>query len=244
MNKKELDKIKYDLYYDGFMRNNHKKVYETLKQYPELIDADIEIPQEKGGKTNGDTPLLSSIAFSDVEMIKTLLEEFHTNPNIPDIDKGFTALFSLSNINKIEKKEIVDILLEKGADVNLASHKGKTPLMLAAQFGHLWMVKKLLDNGADATLMDKNKSNALYWMGYYWGEENEALIDEIIKLLVEHGADLYAINDFGYTPLSLAKEYDAPLVEKVLLKYMKLYPKNEELSTSLNNNTIPDDFMK
>lgn len=45
--------------------------------------------------------------------------------------------------------QIVQLLMEKGADVNAASPNGSTPLMMAAQYGNEESVKLLLAGGAD-----------------------------------------------------------------------------------------------
>jgi cytohesin len=221
MENEVLEKMKEALYW-AIRDQEHQKVRQILTEYPELVDARIDAhnPPEFG-EISGYTPLLTALSYSDIPMFKMILEDFHADPNISDLDAGFTALFRLSNSSKEDKKELVDLLLEKGADVNKASIASKTPLMLAAQTGYLEMVKKLLAHGAHADARDRNNSNALRWMCQYLGEDDKNLIDEIVTLLVQNGADLYNKDDFGDTPLSLSQEYNEPLVEKALRKHMR-----------------------
>ena len=57
---------------------------------------------------------------------------------------GFTPLFvaALKGCS-----QVVEILLEKGANINFFSKKGTTPLCVAAQNGHEQVVQLLLEKG-------------------------------------------------------------------------------------------------
>ena len=52
------------------------------------------------------------------------------------------------------------LLIERGAEVNVASRIGLTPLMMAASGGRIKIVKFLLDRGADVTAMDNKGRTA------------------------------------------------------------------------------------
>ena len=61
---------------------------------------------------------------------------------------------------------IVKVLLDgkyegKGADINLQSASGWTPLMLACAHGHDAIARLLLERGANATLRDEDGHTAL-----------------------------------------------------------------------------------
>ncbi|CAK9108530.1 unnamed protein product [Durusdinium trenchii] len=64
---------------------------------------------------------------------------------------GWTALRYAVRADQVEAAEA---LIEGGADMNLSSKSGRTPLMSAASNGIADMVKLLLDAGADAKAVD------------------------------------------------------------------------------------------
>ena len=60
--------------------------------------------------------------------------------------------------------EVTSILVQKGANLNLADNYGNTPLILAAFNGNAEVVKRLLQAGVDKAAKDKNYGKtALDW---------------------------------------------------------------------------------
>lgn len=51
--------------------------------------------------------------------------------------------------------ELLDALLEAGANPNLCDKDGSTPLMIAAKMGRKKVVETLIENGADLTIQNK-----------------------------------------------------------------------------------------
>lgn len=73
--------------------------------------------------------------------------------------------------------EMVQLLLENGANINVRESEGNTPLLMAAQFGFKDIVKKLLQVGADINSKNYFEQTAL-------DLANESGNAEIAKLLV------------------------------------------------------------
>lgn len=64
-----------------------------------------------------------------------------------------TALNQVATTNNLE---LCQLLVERyGADVNLASPRGETPLISAIRKNNVEMVKLLLSKGADPNYIDK-----------------------------------------------------------------------------------------
>ncbi len=90
-------------------------------------------------------------------------------------------------------RELVDLLLDKGASVNAVSHdRGNSPLMEAALRGDSETVDKLLEAGADLDFQSKNGQTALMLA------VGEGFTD-VAKTLLDRGADTEPVDQLGMT---------------------------------------------
>ena len=71
--------------------------------------------------------------------------------------------------------ELSQLLLENGADVNIADEKSCTPLYTAAKYGHSNVLRLFLENGADPNKQDRNGITPLC-ITQIRGEEEMSLI--------------------------------------------------------------------
>ncbi len=102
----------------------------------------------------------------------------------------------------VEKNiSLLNFLIKEGANVNIQSENGWTPLHFAAQENSLEIVKVLLENGALLNVKDKNGNTALHTAIY-----NSKGQGDVITLLLEGGADKNLKNNHGVSPLDLAKQ--------------------------------------
>ena len=72
--------------------------------------------------------------------------------------RGMSALHIASIYGK---EDIVDLLLNNNATVDIWSGQGYTPIMLASGEGNLNIVEKLLTKGADLNAKDQNRYSYL-----------------------------------------------------------------------------------
>ncbi len=86
-------------------------------------------------------------------------------------------------------REVVDVLLEAGAELN---HDGWAPLVYAAFQGHLDLVEKFIQRGADVHALAPNQSNALMFAA-----RNGHI--QVVRRLLQTDIDLYHQNDRGFT---------------------------------------------
>ncbi len=93
----------------------------------------------------------------DIVAINTLLDR---NPEIgidATYEHGWTPLIVAAFHGRLD---LVQYLLERGAEVNVQASFGWTALMFAADHGHYEIVKTLLEAGANATLLVEGDDNA------------------------------------------------------------------------------------
>lgn len=105
------------------------------------------------------TRLIKAAQKGDVkEAIKAL--DAGAQINIPGIDG---ALFSAAYYgNSDGHRQIIEILLARGAEIDIRNTLNCTPLMGAANQGNVESVRLLLANGADPNLTGRDK-NAFQW---------------------------------------------------------------------------------
>ncbi len=92
---------------------------------------------------------------------------------------------------------IVELLVRRGADVELPGYRGRTALLLAAKRGSTTVVRRLIEAGANVDGADDAGNRPL----------SEAIAEShrgVVALLIESGADLDAFNADGETPLSVS----------------------------------------
>jgi len=119
-----------------------------------------------------------------------------TNIDYTDSD-GRTMLFQAILAGS---ENIVLILLQNGATVNLKDHKGWYPLHYAAQNYRAKIANLLLKKGADIEAKD-DYGNTPLWRSVFASQGR----GEMISLLLSHGANPNNANDSGVSPLALAR---------------------------------------
>jgi len=92
-------------------------------------------------------------------------------------------------------EEIVKLLLEHKASIDLKDELGGTALMVAAVYGNLEIFNLLLEANADVNLVSDEGNSALFHAQFALfsfdnAKEKNAEYSRIIRALVQHGADL------------------------------------------------------
>ena len=168
--------------------NGHTEIVQLL------IDSGADI-----NKTDifGKTPLYHAVdngifnTDRDEKVVLQMLLGANINPFMTDSD-GNTEWAV-----RVGRKDVVQLLLQRGANPNIGSQRGNTPLHVAAHWDYRNGLQKLIEGGADL-----NKQN-------HWGET--PLLHAVkrnqkaaVKLLMDNGADQNIANENGATPISVA----------------------------------------
>lgn len=139
-----------------------------------------------GPQADGATALQWAVYRNDLD-VADLLIAAGANFKAANRD-GATPLFlacESGNAAMIEK------LLKAGADANEVGPIGDTPLMMASRTGNVDAVKVLLDHKANVNAKEKIRGTT----ALMWAVEQQH--PAVVKILVEHGADVAAATTFA-----------------------------------------------
>ena len=167
-----------------------------------------------GCAVSGPSPLIVSIRSEDVIAIKSLIDEGEdVNALSRDlIGNRYWRITPLVKASITGNLEIMELLIEAGADVNGKDEWGHTPLMAAVAFDHIKAARLLLESGADIDATKPDKTTALMIAA----REGNLVITELLLL---KGADPNIGLGSGSTALSLADWHGDEAIRKVLIEY-------------------------
>jgi ankyrin repeat protein len=136
-------------------------------------------------------------------------------------EAGLTPVF-LSLGHTIERRYILEYLIEHGGDPSSKSRLGTTPLMQAAYDAIPWAVEFLIRRGAVVNDMDMNSETALHYACRGIPDEvgpgsSATESAEAIRFLLDKGANVNAKDNEGRTPLMIASRAGIPLIVGFLL---------------------------
>ena len=105
---------------------------------------------------------LGLAAFFKRPVVAKILIEHGADPRMASKPAGFTPLHSaVADDAGTDVKELVQMLIDAGADPNACSASGGTPLHTASFTGNLAVVEMLLAAGGDAAARDKKGNTPL-----------------------------------------------------------------------------------
>ena len=184
--------------------DNKKKLMEAIRAGDKagvevLVSAEPALLQMTA--PNGSSVMLLAVYFGHPE----LAEVFARHGAKADVFEA-SALGDLEGVRRLVNGD--------RALVNAFAADGFYPLGLAAYFGHAAIVEFLLKNGADVHLAARNaqKVTALHAGASRGGAE-------IVKLLLEAGADPNVEQERGFVPLHSAAANGNAAVVELLLKH-------------------------
>ncbi len=123
------------------------------------------------------------------------------------LDKmGRCELHYASNEGNLGK---VCILISEGMNVNLKDKNGWTPLHFAVQSQSIKIAARLIECGAEIDARDIDGNTPLFRAVYCYSNDGR-----MIELLRKHGADPYSENNYGNSPVGLARRFGNKDVSK------------------------------
>ena len=182
INNKQLTQEEYFLQAAG--RGDFTTVEAMVRQQEVSVDSTDEL---------GVTALIRSAERGDVRMTSYLLE-MGANPNKQAHTTGESALLNATENNH---REVIEILLDKGAHTDDADNHGKTPLLASVATKNLPLTTRFIKEGSN---LDKQN---------IWGQTALHLsiqkgADKITETLLNAGANPNIADEKGQEPIHLA----------------------------------------
>ena len=120
--------------------------------------ADIEARDD-----DGINALVYASTYNNEEMVKFLLEKGADANTVCEIENEHIDISPTPLMNAAYRgnTNIINMLLENGADINYTTDYGMTALMYAASFNQFEAAKVLLENNADTSVTDEYGRTAL-----------------------------------------------------------------------------------
>ena len=140
-------------------------------------------------------PLIAAVQSNNQESVKILLER-GVDPNVSDA-KGSALIHACEN----PTLEIVKLLIEYGAFVNVTNNDKDTPILIASQHGYLDIVKFLIDAGAEYDYTPSLQNPSPLTAACKGGRL------DVVKYLISIGCDPNEANEAESLPVSVAIEY-------------------------------------
>ncbi|XP_044728090.1 putative ankyrin repeat protein RF_0381 isoform X1 [Chrysoperla carnea] len=242
--------------YNMIENDDQVEIFELLLKH----EADVNVKDDCG-----QTPLFGAIQNNRLEIIELLLKH-KADINAEDIIEKIPLFYAIENQNlKItkllldnganvkddpellhsaamgESPEIVELLLQHNADVNVKNRYGQTPLYKAIEYDRLEIIELLLKHKADINAEDEDRITPLFYaiqnkklkitkllldnganVKDYPELLNRAAMGEspeIVELLLQHKADVNGKNRCGQTPLFDAIQNNRIEITELLLKH-------------------------
>ena len=139
--------------------------------------------------------------------------------------KGF-GMYSFIIASFFWNSDIIELLLEKGADANIQDNDGYTALIWAVQKGDLQIVRLLLEAGAEVNIQNNMGDTALIWGtrivypdGLRGNPANKRY--QIVRSLLDAGANPNIRNNAGATAYDVALHHFNNRVANLLRQKME-----------------------
>jgi len=212
----DVNKLYKSKYGKGYMplhvaaKNKQEEVAKLLISYGADVNAKDEI---------GKTPIFYATQNADLKITRLLLTNKANVKDDPEL---------LNIAVKKECREIVEVLLEHGADVNTSDGCGRTALYFTALdeggrffgFHHKFpdinvkgeIAKLLLSRGANVKAQTQNVTTTLH-------AATQKVYVKVVEALLEHNADVNCTVKTDITPLHIAAQKGHLEIVKVLLKF-------------------------
>ena len=168
----------------GVMLNCSKDALQALIDHGAHVDAVNKCSE---------TALMIAFMKGTVDAI-CVLTKAGANPNVKDADDNTC----LHKIVRASCKEVIQTIIDLGADVNAINKYHETVLLIACMHGKIDAINVLLEAEADTNITEIDGHTCLH------KAVNANCGTRVVQAIIDHGADVNAINKYNKTALLIA----------------------------------------
>lgn len=159
--------------------------------------------------------LYDKVIGNDIASVKKLLSEGADINELTEVGGAgtVTPLFMATGYND----DIAKLLIAKGADVNIKTGRGVTPLMKACTWGKEEVARLLVSKGADVNAKSNDGTGVFTYSIFSILSDRGST--GLAEFLLSKGANVDETSDTGYTCLMMAAGNKKPDLVKILVKH-------------------------
>ena len=116
------------------------------------------------------------------------------------------AHYPYNIVNKAIKRAdtLISVLIERGADVNLANHEGMSPIHLLYEYEHVEMLEFLVSKGTDINWKNRKGCSLAHMLCNFLSKPRE----KFIKTAIQLGLDIELLDNEGKAALDCCHSDD------------------------------------
>lgn len=183
---------------------------------------------------NGYPALIYACAYGYEGIATALLDKKAT------VNTKYNEVYPIFAATRNDNTNLIQMLIDKGAYLNVKDNEGYTALMIAAQEGFAQTADFLINKGANINAETNNGHTALSI-----AIQNDH--KDVIEILLKHNPKKKGYSNKAHAPINTAKTLNKPELKKMLKQYgMKNIfglPSFEYITVGIGLNYTPYDFL-
>lgn len=210
------------LFLEAIVTNDDRTARFILEKRGEFVEKYFK-KRFTGGTLSG-SPIHIAASCKSIDVLTLLIQEFNAKVckvNRSDDESNILHYWAASYVptagahvqpSSASSSHLLRLLLPCGlVDLNLIDRTGRSPLFTAVEEGNLDLVKLLLSEGADASIVDENNETPLHCLPVIGPNA------ELGQLLLDHGCNCRVKSISRRVALHKAAEYDSMAGAALLL---------------------------
>ena len=169
--------------------------FEDTKLVKHFINLGYSLDSREG---NGRTALCLSLVYKNLDFIRNLLEE-GADPNIAEKENATPLYIAMSTKGEIGT-QMIQLLIDYNADVNIGMDDGDTPMHMLAYHNTLRSGKLILEHGAQINITN-NEGKSPLRTALESQKHTQEEKENLLKFLLINGADVNIEDNEGKTDL-------------------------------------------